>query len=198
MKFPKERVRILSSIKNYQNENNYFAIFKMKEEIISHFEDLKETTAFESLVKATFLIGNFDATILIGDSLRIKGYESYVVLYYMLLSYIANVDIYQGVLLIKSSKLLKDVNTVTLYDDGGSNYLNVLNTNESIDFKLALIITNFVLGISKEMMGNAQVDREYLLFRFFDLVDMLYELGYEIEYINNLQQVLKIVFTLDI
>ena len=105
MRFPKEKVLIPKEVNDSLNRGDFFSIFKMKNRIIDNFEVL-EPEVFSRLLASTFIIGNFDEAVIIGLELRTRGIETYDTLYYLLLSLIANNDIYQALSIINRSKLL--------------------------------------------------------------------------------------------
>ena len=73
-------------------------------------------------------------------------------------------------------------------EDGGANYTNYLNI---IDEKqqLALVLTNFSLGVIKEKKEQ-EVDDDYLNYRVIDLLNILFEIGYEDEVLNKIYHLL--------
>ena len=44
-------------------------------------------------------------------------------------------------------------------------------------FTLLLLIVNYIKGIMRGINGMKEISRDLLLFRFFDLVDLVYEIG---------------------
>jgi hypothetical protein len=73
-------------------------------------------------------------------------------------------------------------------EDGGANYTNYLNI---IDEKqqLALVLTNFSLGVIKEKKEQ-EIDDDYLNYRVIDLLNILFEIGYEDEVLNKIYHLL--------
>lgn len=76
-------------------------------------------------------------------------------------------------------------------EDGGANYTNYLNI---IDKKqqLALVLTNFSLGVIKEKKEQ-EIDDDYLNYRVIDLLNILFEIGYEDEVLNKIYHLLMSV-----
>ncbi|HHV14190.1 MAG TPA: hypothetical protein GXX66_00905 [Acholeplasmataceae bacterium] len=76
-------------------------------------------------------------------------------------------------------------------EDGGANYTNYLNI---IDEKqqLALVLTNFSLGVIKEKKEQ-EIDDDYLNYRVIDLLNILFEIGYEDEVLNKIYHLLMSV-----
>lgn len=199
MKFPKEKVRLVNLIKEYLEQEDFYSIYKLKDDIFLSFDELKQTSIFNHLLYATFNLGHFDGVILISDELQKKGYESFELIYFTLLSFIANTDIYQAVLFIKKSKILNMEEIKVYHSIDGANYSNILHFDETLSSStLALVITNFVEGIAREMIGDRIIDQEYILYRFFDLINLILELGYPAVIINELTEVMKVVFLLEV
>jgi len=198
MKFPKERVVITTKIKDYLKENNYFEILKMKDEIFQNIDTL-DAFPLETLIRAAFILGDFNQVVLIYTECFKQGKESFILTYYGLLGFLANVDIFHAISYIKKSELLNQAAIKEFFLNDGANYSNILNFAKlNTYFPLALILVNFVEGIAKEVVGRDDVDSEYILFRFFDLINMLYEIGYPDEIIAKLTGALKIIYNLDV
>jgi len=198
MIFPKNKALIKSKIEDYKKTSDYFSIFKMKDTILENYKEC-DYDIYEELIKATFSIGNFDEVILIGNDFIYKGIESFSLIYYFLLSCIANNDIYQAKSIIRKSKVLNVNEIKNLYKEDGANYTKLLNYTYSFpSIVLSLVIVNFVEGLMREVGSGINIDNEYLLFRFFDLLNMLYEIGYPHEIVLKLSNAMKIIFNIDI
>ncbi|MCK9536494.1 MAG: hypothetical protein M0R05_02710 [Bacilli bacterium] len=198
MRFPKEKALIINKMNDYKKASDYYSIAQMKNQILDNYQEC-DTEIYEDLIRATFAIGNYDETILIGNDLITKNVETFTVIYYSLLAALGNDDIYQAKSLIKKSRLLSSGEIKNLYEKDGANYSYLLAYSHSLtSITLALIVVNFVEGLIREMASGVVIDHEYLLFRFFDLINMLYEIGYPPEIIRELSKVMKIIFNIDI
>lgn len=198
MKFPKERVIINTKIKEFLIENNYYEVLKMKDEIIENLH-VMDDYAIEALIRSAFILGDFDRVVMIYSEFFKNGIESFATTYYGFLGMLANTDIYQAISYIKKSELLNQSAVKEYFLKDGANYSNILFLSKIDNYgPLALILVNFIEGIAREVVGNIDIDNEYILFRFFDLINMLYEIGYPDEIIGMLTQALKVMFKLDI
>lgn len=198
MRFPKEKVIIENKINQLLKENDCYGIFIMKDEILNNYQVL-EQVVFHQLISSTFYIGNFDEVCLISNQLKTVNIESFEIVYYTILSLIANTDIYQAMSYIKKSKILSNEDIKEFYTADGANYSNLLFLSDKhLMQALALLMVNFVEGLSREMTGNIDIDKEYIMFRFFDLINLVYEIGYPLAVIQELSQALKIIFNLEI
>lgn len=198
MKFPKQKVLITHEVNACLAHDDYFGIFKMKDKILENSSEL-DKKIFGDLMFSTFIIGNFDDVVLIYSELKKKGIETYLTLYYNLLSLIANDDLFQAVSTIKKSTILAASEIKELYQEDGANYSNLLFYADHYDsLTLLLLIVNYINGIVRESTGAKEINRELLLFRFFDLINLVYELGYPLKIIQELSFVMKIIFNLSI
>lgn len=198
MRFPREKALIINQINDYKSNEDYYGIAKMKNLILDNYQQC-DAEIYEDLIRATFVIGNYDEAILIANDLIAKNVETFTVIYYALLSALGNNDIYQAKSIIKKSQLLNSSEIKNLYSKDGANYSQLLTHVHSLPgLALALIITNFVEGLARELASGVEIDQEYLLFRFFDLINMLYEIGYPSVIIRELAKVMKIIFNIDI
>ena len=198
MRFPKEKVLITKEVNDSLNRGDFFSIFKMKNRIIDNFEVL-EPEVFSRLLASTFIIGNFDEAVIIGLELRTRGIETYDTLYYLLLSLIANNDIYQALSIINRSKLLNRQEIKEFHQEDGANYSNLLAyADHEPEFTLLLLIVNYIKGLANELNNQSEKDLDYSLFRFFDLINLVYELGYPLKIMQELSSIMKIIFNLSI
>ena len=198
MKFPKQKVLITHEVNECLEREDFFGIFKMKNRILEN-ADIIDKKIFGDLIFSTFIIGNFDDSVLIYSELKRKGVETYSTLYYALLSLIANEDLFQAASIIKKSEILSAPEIKDLHQDGGANYSNLLPFADYHDsFTLLLLIVNYIKGIMRETSGMKEINRDLLLFRFFDLVNLVYEIGYPLKIIQELSSAMKIIFNLSI
>ena len=200
IKFPKEKTQLINRIYDAYELDNFSLIYSFKEEIMANIMSSPEQKVLDILLEATFNLYLFEDVIMLGDEYIKQGYESFDLYYYSLLSYIALVDIYQAKNLIRRSKLLNAEGIKYFYSNEGANYSNILGLSYSLfeQAALCLLVVNFVCEVANEMAGDIRVDQEYLLYRFFDLINMVYELGYEDDILVELERVLKIVFQLEV
>lgn len=200
IKFPKEKTQLINRIYDAYELDDYALIYSFKEDLVASISSLPDERVYDILLEATFNLYLFEDVIMIGDEYIKQGYESFDLYYYALLSYIALVDIYQAKNLIRRSKLLNSEGIKYFYSHEGANYSNILGLSYGLfeQAALCLLVINFVSEVASEMAGDIIVDQEYLLYRFFDLINMVYELGYEDDIIVELERVLKIVFQLEV
>lgn len=195
MKFPKEVARIVGIVKQSCKQEDYKEIYKLKDEMFLNYDDLKDDSVFNSLVKSAFHLGMYDEDVLIGEELLKRGYESHEALYYILLSCLANNDIYHALSIIKRSKIINHPETKKYLANDGANYSLLLGlSHKTPSILLLLIIVNLINGIGIEMMLGLDVNLEYIFGRMLELIDQLYEMGYHIEIINELTKVVKMIF----
>ncbi len=198
MKFPKLKAQLTIKIDSLLKENDYQSIYKLKEEILNELEDL-DNYCFNSLVKSSFYLRKYDQVIILYFEFLKNNIETDEILYYTLLAHIALVDIYQALSIINKSSILNDSSILEYLEVDGANYSNLIKTNKLAKEKqLVILITNFIKGIARELANNITIDQEYILLRLFDLINTLYEIGYYDELIQELLDVLKIIFELDI
>lgn len=199
IKFPKEKTQLINRVLDAIEISDYKLIISMKDQLLDNIEDLKDSIVFDCLLDSLYNLYLFEEIIIVGDELLKKGYESFDLYYYMLLSYIALVDIYQAKSLIRKSKLLNNKDIQHYYTNEGANYSNILGMDNDLftESALSLLIVNYINEVSKEMAGDIEIDRQYLLYRFFDLINMVYELGYDDYIIMALEKALKIIFEIE-
>lgn len=207
MKFPKEKAVIIGKIKGYLDDGDTKSIIQMEEEIIANIDDLQNDTltvyeltfevnmtVLDILIYKLYSIGDTNKVIAIGDEYLKHEYESYLVIYYMLLSYIGNEDIYQAVSLIRRSKLLNREDVKAYYSGDDPHYSMISTIDGDVYHTLALVMVVYSLEIAKESVIVKQVNKDYLLFRLYDVFNLMSELLYPVEVILKMSEDIGIVF----
>lgn len=196
IKFPKEKTQLYNQVLDFYDQKNYKGIYLMKDRLLDALPLISNTLLVDVLIEATFKLYLFEETIMLGDELIKRQYESYDMYYFMLLSYIGLVDIYQAKALINRSKLLNEPEFKKFYQTEGANYTNILSLDAETFYSTCclLLIINYINEVAKEMAGDIEIDKEYLLFRFFDLINMVYEIGYDHTIIQELEEDMKVIF----
>ena len=62
MRFPREKALIINKINEYKNNEDYYAIAKMKNLILENYRQC-DAEIYEDLIRATFAIGNYDEDV---------------------------------------------------------------------------------------------------------------------------------------
>ena len=207
MKFPKEKAVIIGKIKGYLDDGDTKSIIQMEEDIIANIDDLQNDTlpfyeltfevnmtVLDILIYKLYSIGDTNKVIAIGDEYLKHEYESYLVIYYMLLSYIGNEDIYQAVSLIRRSKLLNREDVKAYYSGDDPHYSMISTIDGDVYRTLALVMVVYSLEIAKESVIVKQVNKDYLLFRLYDVFNLMSELLYPVEVILKMSEDIGIVF----
>ena len=195
MKFPKEKVRIIQIVKSFWESGDYNSIFKLRDEIMMISKELTDSNVLDIVLASSFYLSRYDDTILLGEELLKNGYESLHSIYFVLLSCLGRLDIFHGVSIISRSKLLNSLEIKEYRNFDGANYSNILSITEKNEMlSLALIIVNFIEGLSRENMGEKEIDYEYVMLRSFEMIDTLYELGYSSNITNKLTENIKMIF----
>ena len=196
MKFPVESVKLSSRIKTYVSREEYEKVYKLKDEVLNNLEYFKkfDNEVLDDLIASTYLVGDIDRCILLSEELMKKEYESFIQIYYMILSYLSNEDIFGSLAMMRKSKILKDPETKSYYDSEEAHYSSLLSFDSDTYKALALVLCNFVIELSKESVFVKKIDKEYLFYRFFDVVNLLNEYGFSNNLVLKLSDDIRNVF----
>ena len=198
MKFPREKVTIETKIKELIKSNDLNSIRSMTEDVFTNIEIL-DSFVVDNLFKAYFSIKDFDKVVLLYSRLEVLNKLTFGATYYMLLSLLANNDLYLALSNISKNNLLKLPKYSKYLITGGANYTNLLYASFSDDFiSLALILVNFLANLKKEKENLNEFTEEEILYGLFDLINRLYERGYQDEIIEELAAALKTIFALQL
>ena len=193
IKFPKEEVLLINNVNELYKFNDYLSISKLSEEIMNHVDDIMliDNITISKLVISYFNLHNFDQLIIVVDELRSKGYEDTIWYFYYFVALIYNNDLYYAKSIINKSKILNDPRLKYYYSDGEASYSNIALKKDIIDSEATcLIMINFINELFQEIDKN-DFDKNYLMFRFYDLINTLQEVGLD----KNLLD--KIIDTID-
>lgn len=199
IKFPKEKSSLISTIIYANEKEDYQKIIKYKDELFDCYLDVKDTRVFEILIKAYTLLCRFDDAIMICEELIKKGYESFDIYTYAFASLIGANDIFKALSLINNSKILNQEKIKSLYDLENANYSNILCLSSENYYEIVpcMILVNYLMEIKIDLLRNIKINREYLVLKFLDLSNILYELGYDEHIFSKLEEIARAAFELD-
>lgn len=200
LKFPKEEVIFLETIKEAYENKDFKFIINNEHNIIEKSDFIKknEDIIFVYLIEAFFNNRLFEKAITVTEELFKKGIEKFECYFYTLASLIAKNDFYYAKSIINRSKILND-ETIKNYIDDDSNYNILLTLHEALfkEVGLCLILVNFINEMIEESLKN-KITSDYIIMRYFDLLNLLYEYGIEEIYLNILKNTIEIIYEIQI
>ena len=143
---------------------------------------------YEYIFESYFNLEKFDILIqMYNDLLKVK-IESYPLCMYTLLACVGLKDVYLAISYIRRSKLLKE-NLKWYLDEDGSNYYNFLK--ENVDIQMLLIVVTCI----NKLECNLDESFEYSAgVSYYELISLLFEIGYSKEVIKRLTEIGYILF----
>lgn len=200
LKFPKEEVIFIETIKEAYENKDFKFIINNEHNIIEKSDFIKknEDIIFVYLIEAFFNNRLFEKAITVTEELLKKGIEKFECYFYTLASLIAKNDFYYAKSIINRSKILND-ETIKNYIDDDSNYNILLTLHEALfkEVGLCLILVNFINEMIEESLKN-KITSDYIIMRYFDLLNLLYEYGIEEIYLNILKNTIEIIYEIQI
>ena len=192
LKFPKDKVQYINLITELYRSKEYFEIVKYYDKLVQNFSLLYESFVFDYLATALFELGFYQKLNDLYFELQKFEYETFRILYLTLASMIASSDLYQANYLVKKSKLLKDQNFINFLSPDEATFVNLKSLDQEAfsDVILTIILVNYVQAIAKESL-HQEISTEYLLYRFYDLINIVLEVGFSnsiISYLTELGQ----------
>lgn len=196
MKFPKENAILASDVKKAFNAEEYLQVYKMHQKVLENIDYFIEVDSkvLDMLITSSYLVGDTRRTIVISDEISKHGYESFCMIYYMILSYLCDCDIYQAMGFVKRSKLLKEIDVKPYLDGDEAHYAAISVFDNDIYKALSLVLCNFLVELTKESVLVEVIDKTYLLYRIFDVINLLNELGYNQTIVLKLSDDIRNVF----
>ena len=189
-----EKLSMIKRVNELYQNKKYQEIISLKNNILKFTIEENDIFLYEKIIKSAFSLDKYSLIIELSNKLNSSGYESYVIIYYSCLSFIALTNLYQANLYLMSSRLLSDASHKLLYASDGANYSNILaqDTKNGI---YAMVMVNFVFGLCRETTrNNVNVNNEYLFYRVMDLLNVLVELNYPEEIVSKIYKDFVIIY----
>ena len=181
-----EKLSMIKRVNELYQNKKYQEIISLKNNILKFTIEENDIFLYEKIIKSAFSLDKYSLIIELSNKLNSSGYESYVIIYYSCLSFIALTNLYQANLYLMSSRLLSDASHKLLYASDGANYSNIL-AQDNKNGIYAMVMVNFVFGLCRETTrNNVNVNNEYLFYRVMDLLNVLVELNYPEEIVNKI------------
>ncbi len=191
IQFPKEQGKLYKIINDAIDCEDYDVIYKNKDLIIDSFEYFKNTDIYLYLVKAVFFKEKYESVITLVTELLKKEYERLENYYYLVLSCFALEDVYQGASVIKKSSLLNLPENVIYWNDEAT-YSSLINADLSL-MKTGLMV-KFLMELVKEITFGSSKEEGYIGLRYFELVNTLWEIGFNESFIKELINIANVIF----
>ena len=181
-----EKLSMIKRVNELYQNKKYQEIISLKNNILKFTIEENDIFLYEKIIKSAFSLDKYSLIIELSNKLNSSGYESYVIIYYSCLSFIALTNLYQANLYLMSSRLLSDASHKLLYASDGANYSNIL-AQDNKNGIYAMVMVNFVFGLCRETTrNNVNVNNEYLFYRVMDLLNVLVELNYPEEIVSKI------------
>lgn len=181
-----EKLSMIKRVNELYLDKKYNEIISLKNNILKFTIEENDIFLYEKIIKSAFSLDKYSLIIELSNKLNSSGYESYVIIYYNCLSFIAIANLYQANLYLVSSQLLSDASHKLLYASDGANYSNIL-AQDNKNSIYAMVMVNFVIGLCRETTrNNVDVNNEYLFYRVMDLLNVLVELNYPEEIVSKI------------
>lgn len=201
IKFPKEEIRIIESIRTAIMNEDYSSFLSYYDDIINYSQLYNKyyNSILNIYIETLFKIKEFEKMILLVEELHKQEIENCMWYFYVFAYLIAKKDFYYVKAIISKSKLLASDSVKYLIDGEDVDYNAVFNLHPLILTTLGpcLIIINFLNELLVEV-NNIKIDDEYILMRYFDLLNLLYEYGVDKELIDIFIKTIEILYEIKI
>ncbi len=201
IKFPKEEIIIVENIRTALLKNDINCLIKLIPDLIkhSHFINKYYNNLINAVIEIMFNNRLFEKTINLIADLGKKELESCVWYFYTFACLIANKDFYYAKSIITKSKILSDKSLSYFIDVEEANYNKIFNLHSELIETIGpcLIMINFINELFSESLDKTLSD-EYIVMRFFDLLNLLFEYGIEEEIIEQFEKVIEIIYEIPI
>jgi len=197
IKFPKEEIRAIEKIRTALLDDNFEEIINLNDLVLEHAKFLNEFSKeiLDTYIKTLFELRLFDNVVTLVEDLRKKELEDCKWYYNAFASLIANKDLLYVKRIMDKSKLLSDKSISYLIDKDEANYNAIFNLHYELLDKIGpcLIIINFINELIAESL-NKELDDEYLVMRFFDLLNLLFEYGVDEDIIYLFEETIETIY----
>lgn len=201
IKFPKQNILFLNEIKQLIISRDYKSLLNEYNNIILNASFLKQYSidVLNNYFEILFTIKEYDKYITLIEELRKQEIENYSWYFYLFTILLYKKDIYYAKSMISRSKLLNDSSIKYLISEEEGNYSQVINLHDLLFQEVGpcLILVNFINELLTETF-NMEINDEYIIMRYFDLINLLYEYGVSEDFILIFTNALETIYEIDI
>ena len=194
-RFLKEESLFISKINELYKARDYEKIAGYRNTIFENIEIYKKTKVIFQIVSALFMARYFSECVTLVEELLKKDVEDMMYSFFLLASLIALDDIDMAKSYLKRSKMMNSNYVASIILEDGANYSNILSAKSTDDIP-CLLLVNYVKEFDKE--GN-DIDKGFRkedirIYKYFELVDDIYECRYDSEIIDYMVNIGRIMF----
>lgn len=201
IKFPKEEIRLIETIRDYILNREYSQLLPLYDDVVKHskFINQHNVSIINIYFKSLFEMREFEKIICLIEDLKKNDLESCQWYFYGFICLIAKKDLYYAKRFINNSKLFLDESINYLIKDDECNYNLIFSLHSTLLLTIGpcLILINFINELIVESF-NQKIDDEYIIMRFFDLLNILYENGIDDEIITIFKETLETLYEIEI
>ena len=201
IKFPKEQIRVVEEIRNSVIKKSKSLLQEQYDNILLHSKFLEQyySSLLDCYIQSLFEIREFETVINIVEDLKKQNIESCTWYYYVFAILIAKKDLHYAKSLIRRSTILNDnsIKFMISEDEGDYNAIISLHSTLLNSIGPCLILVNFINELFNESF-HVEINDEYIVMRYFDLLNLLYEYGIEEEIIDLFKDKLETIYEIDI
>ena len=201
IKFPKESIVFLDEIKQAIKNRNYKKLISEYNNIILNAPFLKQydQETLNIYIKIIFELREFEKYITLVEELRKQEIEDPSWYFYMFSILLYKKDIYYAKSVINRSKILNDSSISYLINEDEGDYIKIIHLHSTLLETIGpcLIMINFINELLIESF-QAKINDEYIIMRYFDLINLLFEYGMSEDFISLFTSTLETIYQIDI
>ena len=201
IKFPKDETLLLEKIKTLHASKDYSSLIMEYNNIINNclFISKHFSQGLDLLVEALFKTRNFEKLITCVEEFKKKDLENCSWYFLAFISLVVENDIYYAKRIINKSVLLNDSAIKFYIYDEGADYYQILRLHKDLLYSIGpcLIIINFINDLIEENT-KSEINKEYILMRLFDLLNLLYESNADDYIIKLFRECIEILYEIEI
>ncbi len=195
IKFPKDEIVFVERLRNSILTKE--SIKDIANEVLVHGKFLYQycQKLLNTYIKTLFELRQFEMVINLTEDLKKQNLESMDWYFYSFISIIADKDFLYVKRLIKKSELFSSPSIQYLIDPEEAHYSAILNLHPDLLDTIGpcLILINFANELIQESL-NQEIDDEYMIMRFFDLLNLLYEYSVDDKIIKLFDKTIKCIY----
>ena len=201
IKFPKQNILFLNEIKKLIINRDYKSLLNEYNNIILNASFLNQyaVDALNNYFDILFDIKEYDKYITLVEELKKKDIENFKWYFYLFTILLHKKDIYYAKSIISRSKILNYSSIKYLISEEEGNYGQVMNLHNLLlqEVGPCLILVNFINELLSESF-NMEINDEYIIMRYFDLINLMFEYGMSEDFISIFTNTLETIYEIDI
>ena len=198
--FPKDANNLIIKIKELNKNKEYKEMFDLRNKILENARIINDIDRhiFDIFIYSLFINKEFDRVVSFTEELKKHDIENYTAYFYTLAYLISINDLYYARNILRKINLFKDPEIVDCVIEDESMYGKIFALPNIIleEKGPLLIVKNFLEELLVEDQ-KIKIDSNYIMERWFDTINLIYEYPSTTTVVNRFLEVVKLIYEIE-